>query len=56
MAEQSKGLGDTVAKVTHTLKVDKLAEEIAKVIGKGDCGCKKRQEKLNNAVPYKKKK
>lgn len=51
---ESKGFGDTVAKATHSLKLDKLAENIAKLAGKDDCGCKKRQEKLNQMFPYKK--
>jgi hypothetical protein len=51
--EESKGLGDTIAKITNTLGLDKLAEEVAKSVGKQDCGCKKRQEKLNDLFPYK---
>ena len=39
--KKSKGLGDTVAKVT-------------KAVGLKPCGaCKKRQEKLNRLFPYK---
>jgi hypothetical protein len=49
----SKGLGDTIAKVTNTLGIDKLAETVAQVMGKEDCGCKKRQQKLNEMFPYK---
>jgi len=52
--EKSKGLGDTVAKFTHVTGVDRLAEQVAKLAGKEDCGCKKRQEQLNNKFPYKK--
>lgn len=38
----SRGLGDTIAKIT-------------KAVGIKPCGgCKKRQKKLNKAVPYKK--
>jgi hypothetical protein len=51
---KSKGLGDDVAKVTAALKLDKLAEQIAKSIGKSDCGCKTRQDWLNSKVPYNK--
>ena len=50
---ESKGLGDTIAKVTNALGIDKLAEEVAQAMGKEDCGCKKRQEKLNDMFPYK---
>ena len=50
---QHKGLGDTVAEVAKKLAIDKLADALAKAAGKEDCGCKKRQEFLNNLVPYK---
>jgi hypothetical protein len=48
----SRGLGDTIAKFTSATKLDVVAEQIAKAIGADDCGCKARQEKLNNLVPY----
>ncbi len=50
---KSEGLGDTIAKITSATKLDKLADSIAKAAGAEDCGCKKRQEKLNNLFPYK---
>lgn len=49
---KSKGLGDDIAKVTKFAKLDKIAESIAKSLGKDDCGCSKRQEKLNKLFPY----
>ena len=52
---KSEGFGDTIAKITNALGIDKLAEETAKAMGKSDCGCKKRQQKLNEMFPYKKK-
>ena len=52
--QNSQGLGDTIAKITNTLGLDKLAEEVAQAMGKKDCGCKKRQEKLHEMFPYKK--
>ena len=55
MKNESKGLGDTIAKITHFFKIDVLVETIFKAFGK-DCGCKRRQKKLNELVPYKKKK
>jgi hypothetical protein len=48
----SRGLGDTIAKFTSATKLDVVAEQIAKASGADDCGCKARQEKLNNLVPY----
>jgi len=52
--EESKGLGDTIAKVTHVLKLDVLAEKVAHAMGEEDCGCNRRREKLNELFPYKK--
>ena len=49
---KSKGLGDDIAKVTKFAKLDKIAESIAKSLGKKDCGCNKRQDTLNKIFPY----
>lgn len=49
---ESKGLGDTIAKITSATKLDKLAESIAQAAGKDDCGCAARREKLNKIFPY----
>ena len=51
--KKSKGLGDTIAKVTSATKLDKLAEKIAHIAGQSDCGCTERQETLNKLFPYK---
>jgi hypothetical protein len=53
---ESEGLGDTVAKFTELLQIDKLAAVIAEALGEEDCGCTRRQEKLNELFPYKNKK
>ena len=51
MAARSRGLGDTVKKV---LKATGIARVVEAVTGKPNCGgCKQRQEKLNELVPYK---
>lgn len=50
---KSKGLGDTISKVTAAAKLDKIAESIAKKLGMADCGCEERREKLNKIFPYK---
>jgi len=42
-----KGLGDTVADLTHLTGIDQLAKAYEQVTGK-PCGCEQRQEKLNN--------
>lgn len=52
--KKSEGLGDTVAKITHALKLDKIADTVTKAMGKEDCGCNRRREKLNKLVSYKK--
>jgi|TARA_R100001594_G_scaffold140144_1_gene185107 hypothetical protein len=51
---ESKGLGDTVEKVFHTLGVKKVVKKVNAAVGKKDCGCNKRKEKLNKWFPYKK--
>ena len=51
---KSKGLGDTVEKITKATGIKTLTELGSKYIGKKDCGCKKRKEKLNKMFPYKK--
>jgi len=50
---KSKGLGDDIKKITSAIRLDKLAEKIADLTN-SDCGCNKRQEKLNKMFPYKK--
>lgn len=47
---QSKGVGDTVAKITKATGVDKLV----KFIAGEDCGCDDRQVQLNKLFTYKK--
>ena len=51
--QPSRGLGDTIAKFTHATGIHNLAQIGAKAMGKKDCGCKKRQQALNKAFPYK---
>ena len=53
--KKSKGLGDTVAKITNFLYIDILADKIAKLFGYKDCGCDRRRKKLNKLVTYKNK-
>ena len=52
--EESKGLGDTIAKFTHATGLDIVAEKVAHALGQEDCGCNKRREILNDLVPYNK--
>ncbi len=55
MKSKSKGLGDTIAKFTHFFYLDRLAKKIANLFGKEDCGCTRRQKKLNSIFSYNKK-
>jgi hypothetical protein len=45
---KSKGLGDTIAKVTKATGIDRVVKA---VVG-DDCGCDERREKLNKMFPY----
>lgn len=45
---KSKGLGDTIAKVTEATGIDKVVKA---VVG-DDCGCEKRRQELNERFPY----
>ena len=51
--DKSKGLGDTIAKITEATGIKKVINTVAKATGK-DCGCAKRQDTLNRLFPYNK--
>lgn len=53
---RSEGLGDTVAKITKFLYIDRVVKKIANLLGYEDCGCTRRQTLLNKLFPYRKKK
>jgi hypothetical protein len=50
MMTKSKGLGDTIERITKATGIDKVAKA---VLG-DDCGCDERKEKLNKMFPYNK--
>ena len=50
LKKKSKGLGDTIAKVTKATGIDKAV----KFIAGQDCGCDERKAKLNKLFPYNK--
>ncbi len=52
MSGELKGMGDLVAKATKLVRVDKLAVKVAKTLGYEDCGCEKRKEEWNKAMPF----
>jgi len=51
---KSKGLGDSIEKITKATGLHGLVQAGTKAIGKKDCGCKKRRDALNKVFPYKK--
>jgi len=45
----SKGLGDTIEKITKATGIKNIVQRVA-----GDnCGCEERKNKLNKLIPYK---
>ena len=44
---KSKGLGDTIEKITAATGIKKAVDTVSKATGK-DCGCGARKEKLND--------
>ena len=50
---KSKGLGDTVEKITKATGIKKVVEAVSEATGL-DCGCEGRKEVLNKLFPYKK--
>ena len=49
--KKSKGLGDTVAKITKATGIKKVVDKVSEATGK-DCGCNKRKKALNRIFPY----
>ena len=49
---ESRGLGDTVAKLTKVTGIKKIVKGAFGAMDK-DCGCSERQSKLNKLFPYK---
>ena len=50
-SEKSKGLGDTIEKITKATGIKTVVDKINKATGK-DCGCNKKKDKLNKLFPY----
>lgn len=49
---KSKGLGDSILKITKATGIKAATKYIFDKLGK-DCGCDKRKERLNKLFPYK---
>ena len=50
--QKSEGFGDTIAKITNATGLDKVADSVAKIAGKEDCGCNRRRKTFNEIFPY----
>ena len=50
---KSKGLGDTIEKITEATGIKQGVEALSKALD-WDCGCEERKEKLNALFPYRK--
>ena len=48
---KSKGLGDTIEKITKATGIKKVVDKVSESTKK-DCGCNKRKETLNKLFPY----
>jgi len=46
---KSKGLGDTIEKITKATGIKKVVDTVT---GKKDCGCGKRKDTMNKMFPY----
>jgi len=53
MTKKSKGLGDSIEKITKATGIKKVVDTVSKVVKK-DCGCGKRKDTLNRLFPYNK--
>jgi len=52
--KKSKGLGDTIQKITNATGLSALTNMLQDKGIIKDCGCNERKEKLNKKFPYKK--
>ena len=51
---KSKGVGDTIEKITKATGIKSIVDAVNKARGVKDCGCNKRKDILNEVFPYKK--
>ena len=52
--KRSRGLGDSIERVTKATGIKHLVGATAKAVGMKDCGCDRRRDTLNRIFPYKK--
>ena len=48
---KSKGLGDTIEKITTATGIKQVVDKVSNATGK-PCGCSERRDKLNRLFPY----
>ena len=53
MTKKSKGLGDSIEKITKATGIKKVVDTVSKIVKK-DCGCGKRKDTMNRLFPYNK--
>ena len=51
LIQESKGLGDTIHKITTATGIKKVVDKISGKTGK-PCGCGQRRDALNKMFPY----
>ncbi len=51
MTKKSKGLGDTIERITKATGIKAVVDKVSEVTGL-DCGCQERKEALNKLYPY----
>jgi len=51
--QKSRGLGDSIEKLTKATGIKAVVAKVAKATGK-DCGCDARRDSLNRRFPFKK--
>ncbi len=49
--KQMRGMGDLVERITEKTGIKAVVDKVAEKTGK-DCGCGKRRDKLNKAIPF----
>ena len=53
MTKKSRGLGDSIEKITKATGIKKVVDTVSNVVKK-DCGCGERKDTLNRLFPYNK--
>jgi hypothetical protein len=52
--KKSRGLGDTIEKITKKTGIKKVVKVVTKKVGIDNCGCDNRRDSLNRLFPYSK--